>query len=468
MTFPDALPAIARILLAFLVILLAIKRRWSLGGAFLMGAILLGLLFGMPWPSILLSLAHSLTDAKTVSLGIVVSLILVLSHSMEKAGQMQRLLDRFQGLVVRPRINLVIFPALIGLLPMPGGAIFSAPMVKTLGRNLNMPGSLLSYINYWFRHIWEYWWPLYPGVLLTTTLADIDLWTFVIFLLPLSSVATLVGYWPLQSLGKPRQNETGRDESPAGSHKTGDGELQRTNPATVALAPEAPPDPTPPPLLPIFRELTPIVIVIGLGLGLGAALTPVLTPWQISVTKEIGLIVALLIAIGWVWHVNGILPGERRRILMQRELLHMFAMVAAILMFKGMLEESGAVTLVSDELLRWRVPLVSIIMILPFLIGAIVGLTVGFVGTTFPILISLVHSFGQGHLMLPYLMLGLVCGFLGVLLSPLHLCLLLSNAYFQTNLPALYRLLWAPCLFLLLATCAYFLVLSSGAVTGWL
>lgn len=442
----DSIPALVRIFLAFLIILFAIKRKWPLDGAFLMGAFLLGLLFGMPLKSILLSLVHSLTDAKTVSLGVVVSLILVLSHSMEKGGQMQRLLDRFQGLVVRPRVNLVIFPALIGLLPMPGGAIFSAPMVKTLGRNLNMPGSMLSYINYWFRHIWEYWWPLYPGVLLTTTLADIDLWTFVIFLLPLSSVATLVGYWPLQSLNPPGRNPGPGEEGGAG---------------IPAASPR-------PPLLPVLRELIPIGLVIGLGLGLGAVLTPLLSPWRISVAKEIGLIAALIAAIVWVWRTNAILPAERRRILMQRELLHMFAMVAAILMFKGMIEESGAVTLVSDELLRWRVPLVSITMILPFLIGAIVGLTVGFVGTTFPILISLVHSFGQGQFMLPYLMLGLVCGFLGVLLSPLHLCLLLSNAYFQTNLTALYRLLWAPCLFLLLATCAYFLVLSRGAVTGWL
>jgi hypothetical protein len=62
------------------------------------------------------------------------------------------------------------------------------------------------------------------------------------------------------------------------------------------------------------------------------------------------------------------------------------------------------------------------------------------------------------------MMLGLLCGFLGVLLSPLHLCLLLSNAYFQTSIMALYRHLWAPCLFLLLAGCGYFWVLSR---TSW-
>ena len=37
------------------------------------------------------------------------------------------------------RLTLIIlFPALIGLLPMPGGAIFSAPMVKNLGQQYRM------------------------------------------------------------------------------------------------------------------------------------------------------------------------------------------------------------------------------------------------------------------------------------------------------------------------------------------
>ncbi len=436
MTFFSDLPAILRIFFAFLIILFAIQKKWSLGSAFLMGAILLGLLFGMQPLAILQSLARSLTDAKTVSLGIIVSLILVLSHSMEKAGQMQRLLDRFQGLVVKPRVNLVIFPALIGLLPMPGGAIFSAPMVKTLGKNLAVPGSLLSYINYWFRHIWEYWWPLYPGVLLTTTLADIDLGTFVVFSLPLSSVALLVGYWPLQVLRSGAPNTAG------------------------------PPEVDRPPLMPILRELAPIIIVIGLGLGSGALLTPALKGWKISIGKELGLILALLLAIGWVWRTNGILGEDRRQILVQKQLWHMFAMVAAILMFKGMLEDSRAVTQVSEELLRWRIPLMPITMILPFLIGGVIGLTVGFVGTTFPIIISLVQAFGQAQYMLPYMILALVCGFLGVLLSPLHLCLLLSNAYFQTSIAAVYRHLWIPCLFLIVSAVLYFLVLSNGTMAG--
>jgi hypothetical protein len=57
-------------------------------------------------------------------------------------------------------------------------------------------------------------------------------------------------------------------------------------------------------------------------------------------------------------------------------------------------------------------------------------------------------------------MLALTGGFVGVLLSPLHLCLVLSNAYFQAGPMTVYRLLWQPCLVLLLAALAYFGVLA--------
>ncbi|SMC27490.1 hypothetical protein SAMN02746041_02978 [Desulfacinum hydrothermale DSM 13146] len=423
------IPAILRVLLVFVLILAAIRKKVSLGNAFFFGALILGLLFSMPPDQIALSVLGSLTEAKTVSLAVIVSLILVLSHSLEEAGQMERLLTNFQGLVRTPRINLVVFPALIGLLPMPGGAIFSAPMVKTLGEKLRLSADQLSYINYWFRHIWEYWWPLYPGVLLTTTLADLDLWVFVLCLFPMTLVAVAGGYW---SLKIPSQNP-----NPAGTPE--------------ARAPR-------PPIRPFLKELAPIAGVIFGGLGLGSILSLVL-PDSVTVSKEMGLIAALAAVILWVWHRNGI-PWERRAaILRRRQLLQMFYMVASILIFKGILEDSDAVRAMSQELLAWRIPLIPITVILPFLVGTVVGITIAFVGSTFPILISLVQGFGEAHWMLGYMMLALAAGFVGVLLSPLHLCLLLSNEYFGTSLGRVFRYLLRPCALLLLCSLAYFWML---------
>jgi len=59
------------------------------------------------------------------------------------------------------------------------------------------------------------------------------------------------------------------------------------------------------------------------------------------------------------------------------------------------------------------------------------------------------------------MMLALVSGFVGVLLSPLHLCLLLSNAYFKTTLAPVYRLLWQLCTILFSAAGLYFVLMCS-------
>ena len=58
--------------------------------------------------------------------------------------------------------------------------------------------------------------------------------------------------------------------------------------------------------------------------------------------------------------------------------------------------------------------------------------------------------------MLAYITLAIVSGFLGVLLSPLHLCLLLSNQYFGAAFGRVYKHLILPCGVLFVTGLAYF------------
>jgi integral membrane protein (TIGR00529 family) len=429
MSFLFTIPAFIRILIVFAVILLSIHRKLALGHCFSLGAFILGILFGMHPLSIFKSATLALSHPKTLSLAAVVSLILILSHSLEAAGQMQRLLDRFQGLIRIQAINLVVFPSLIGLLPMPGGAIFSAPMVKSLGCRGQLNAADLSYVNYWFRHIWEYWWPLYPGVLLITALGGFNLWSLVLTALPMTVVAVVAGYWPLR------------------------GKLSFFK--QVPLSGQSPVKISP---WPFIRELTPIWMVIVLGIAIGAGLSQLNMFGNIA--KETGLIIGLVLAIVLVWHTNGVSVANRRKILTNRKLASMIYMVASILIFKGILEDSQAVAAVSNELLRWGIPLAVVAVTLPMLVGLASGLTIAFVGTTFPILISLIHASSASQALLPYLILGLVSGFVGVLFSPLHVCLMLSNEYFETSLDQVYRHLLVPCLAMLIAAIIYFQMLS--------
>ena len=138
----------------------------------------------------------------------------------------------------------------------------------------------------------------------------------------------------------------------------------------------------------------------------------------------------------------------------------MIYMIFSILVFKGMLEDSNAVAAITGELTYLKIPLVLIVAILPFLVGLITGITIAFVGSAFPILIPLIASLDAGSNIYPYLMLAVVCGFSGVLLSPVHLCLILSNQYFEVSMEAVYKYLWKPCAYLMAAGFIYFYVLQ--------
>ncbi len=427
MAMLNQIPALLRVAIVFVLVLIAIRKKLSLGNAFLLGSLALGVLFGESPRAIAGSIAGSILDPQTASLAIIVGLILILSNSMEKAGQMQRLLSSFRGLVSSPRLNLTIFPALIGLLPMPGGAVFSAPMVKELGARSNLTGGQLSFVNYWFRHIWEYWWPLYPGVLLTVVLAEISLSVFVLSMAPLTVAAILLGQGPIKIV----------EESNPQGHQT-----RR------------------PPIIPFLKELTPVLIVIVPGLSTGWLLSRLFPAFPLG--KETGLIACLGAAIFWIWQKNNFSGEQIRHVLFDKHLLNMFYMVAAIFIFKGILSDSQAVNAISNELITLRIPLLIIIALLPFLVGMIAGIAIAFVGSTFPILIPMIHSMGETQYMLSYIMLAMVCGFAGVLLSPLHLCLVLSNEYFQTRLSSVYRYLWFPCIALILAAFGYFGLLHWG------
>jgi hypothetical protein len=52
---------------------------------------------------------------------------------------------------------------------------------------------ILAAVNYWFRHVWETFWPLYPGVMLAAALSDNSLVAIVVFRLPLHVFMALAG-----------------------------------------------------------------------------------------------------------------------------------------------------------------------------------------------------------------------------------------------------------------------------------
>jgi integral membrane protein (TIGR00529 family) len=139
------------------------------------------------------SVVSSLSSLETLQLVAIICLILVVSQLMKVSGQLDRIVKKFVAMVQDASTVSVVMPALIGLLPMPGGALFSAPMVETAVAGCSLTQDRKTAVNYWFRHIWEFWWPLYPGVVLAVGLLQVELWRFILIQAPLTLISIAAG-----------------------------------------------------------------------------------------------------------------------------------------------------------------------------------------------------------------------------------------------------------------------------------
>src|SRR3989339_2288265 len=138
------------------------------------------------------SVLVTLQAPDTISLSIIVGIILVLSELLQSSGQMTELGQLIIKNFGLRRWTYTILPAIIGLLPMPGGALFTAPMMDEVSETC-IPAHKKTLINYWFRHIWEYAWPLYPGLVLAAGLAKVNLNTLALIQSPLTVISALIG-----------------------------------------------------------------------------------------------------------------------------------------------------------------------------------------------------------------------------------------------------------------------------------
>lgn len=421
------------ILALVFALVLVLMRRVSLGNALMAGAVALGLVTGLSIPDLISAIALALVAPDTLLISAVVFLIMVLSHFMEKSGQMARLLTAFRGISRNAKANLILFPVLIGLLPMPGGAVFSAPLVEATARQqkLSEPDKVL--VNYWFRHIWEFSWPLYPGILLASKLSGISLAKLAPAMLPLTVVALLAGYRVLL------KGVSGNVQCDENAGKGG--------------------------WKPFLWEFMPIAVVIAgfaiLELSAKALSGPF--PALGKLPSEVPLVIALTASIAWTAVANRVGAERFKEVFTQKALWVMVYMIMAIMVFSAVLEKSGTVASISSDLVKYQVPMALAAVILPFTVGVVTGITVAFVGTAFPVVLGLAAASGPNPHLLALVALAFCAGYTGVLLTPVHACLALTLAYFNTGFSAVWRKLLALCATVFVAglvlTLLYYLLL---------
>jgi len=387
---------LARIGAAFALIILLLRLRWNLGAVMLLASVALGALYLIGPASQLMVIARAGADPVTLNLVGALVLIMVLENIIRKRGLLKQMTDSLSRLARDRRISMAILPGVIGLLPSAGGAAFSAPMVQEAAGGLSIAPERRAFINYWFRHIWEYCSPLYPGIILVAAITKVPLDRLLLSQLPLPVAVVVIG-----SLFCFRGIE--------GHALPGERRKEDVRDLVVSL-------------LPIIASIV-LVVVFRLNLSLAmAAIVIVLFAVYRYPLPEIGTAIRESIS------------------------LNVILMVFGIMAFKYMLDATGAIEALPRFFRESGMPPRAVFFALPFLVGLLTGLTVGFVGSTFPIIVAMTG----GHPAPADLTFAFASGFAGVMLSPTHLCLLLTVQYFKADLAGTYRLLYVPVLLVFL------------------
>ena len=133
----------------------------------------------------------------------------------------------------------------------------------------------------------------------------------------------------------------------------------------------------------------------------------------------------------------------------------LIVLVYGILSFQTVLEMSGGIQSIPELATTYSLPSELIIFLVCFSIGILTGMVSAFVGLGYALLAGFLY---QPEISPAAILLASLSGFLGIMFSPTHLCLIFTAEYFRADLLKIYRTLAVPLLILGLG--GYMLYLS--------
>jgi integral membrane protein (TIGR00529 family) len=353
---------------------------------------LFGLLFHLPVVRIGTDLVSAALDEKTLLLIAALFTILFFSNLLKETGRMNKILEGFTHILKDIRVVIAILPAMIGLMPLVGGALVSAPMVVEGSDQLKLSPERRTFINYWFRHVWEYILPTYPALILAAALVGVPVRKLGWINLPLTPVAILsgamIGFWGISN------------------SKEGGKVSQRTS------------------VWELLKNLLPLIFALVLVIG-----------FKVELAYAFGLTILGMIL---SYRIN---PKLVLKALKGSFSIELFLTVVTVMGFKKVLESSQAILTISTFLSSSGVPFRLIAIFVPLTVALMTGMTIAPIAIGFPILIPLLQNDPD---FLSYMMLAFASGIAGDLLSPFHLCLVLTKDYFHAEWKGIFNLLWVP------------------------
>lgn len=431
------IPVLIKILVIFALVVAASARRVHLGVAALAGGWLFALWQGLPLTQIIVLTVRELLNPETVLLLGLVTAIMMLSVAMKKAGAMEDFAKSVSAVARSRNASLILTPVLIGTLPMPGGAAFSAPLVESLDPDRSLGAEGLSAANYWFRHSLELWWPLFPSFILTSTLTGFSvsrLLALNVYIFPVMTILGIIFILKGRGGNQPEKTEPGF-AGPKPGFRT------------------------------VLTGFAPLIFILGTYALMDAAFKVAQPLLSLDAARAaiLGRYFPILSGVG-AGSLYISLKSRGKRAFHQSltpSTIKLAGVVAGIRVFSALLQAGGAAVAASSELAAAGIPPLVVAAVLPLVSGLVTGVGFGYVGLSLPIVLGLYDGGAFGAMALePVVALVGAFGFAGMMISPLHVCMVVSAEHFHISLPQTIRRFAAPLGAFLVVALIYVAVLA--------
>lgn len=408
----QSIPALVQVAVVFVLVVVASARKIHLGIAAALGGLILAVWRGIqPLVAVRIALVE-VVNPDTVLLVLLMACIMAFSTAMKRSGAMEKFSSSLSALAPSPRVAMALAPMLIGTLPVPGGAILSAPLVDAMDPERTRGAAVLSAANYWFRHNLELAWPLYPAFILTCSLSGLSagrLMALNFYAVPVLFTAGLLFILPpLHAI----------DAVPG---------------KQAALGPR---------LRSFAAGFAPLAVVLGTYVLLDR-IWNILVPSLALEPKTAALVgrfapIYLGLAAGSLKVALSPTGRDTFRNSIGLSTVKLVAVIIGIRVFSELLGAAGIANAVAGELAAAGIPTIVAVAVLPLVAGLITGIGFGYVGLAFPIVLGLVPVGGTFPREAAVVLAG-AFGYAGMMLSPLHVCMVVSSEHFGVGLTATMR-----------------------------
>ncbi len=373
-----------------IVIVIGVYKKLNIGLIMLFGAFTLGLLSGLTFLEFINVFYNGLFNSITVMLVISIILLGVLGNILKETGALKEAVESLQNLIADLRIISVAMPALIGMLTVPGGAILSAPLCAETGSKLDLPPHRQAAINIWFRHVLYFMLPLFPSLILASQISGVPISRFFLINLPLTMIGMISGFYLLFHGYKSSNNSF--------------------NFSWLRL-------------WKLTRSILPLIFIM---------LLVVAFELYFPLAIAAGVILALLnylpadnfLAATIKRFKTLIIPGIKLPVAM---------VMIGIMVYKEMLEESAVLIDMTNLVVGFGIPVLVLIIFIPFLVGMLTGDNSASIAVIFPMFIPLlpVGSPLAYSAFTAYLYASSTAGHI---ISPAHPCFALTKEYFKEDI----------------------------------